>query len=117
MKILSIDVGMKNLAYCLFECDPLKLDAGEIKTPDHMMQLVNIVAWDTVNLCDGADVDAVSENRLRHCVQSVDANSRPNSCTLQQMQMQLLLFITAPGTPMPPDTRCHWLFQQNPLKK
>jgi len=52
MKVLSIDVGMKNLAYCLFECDPLKLDAGEIKTPDHMMQLVNIVAWDTVNLCD-----------------------------------------------------------------
>jgi len=52
MKALSIDVGMKNLAYCLFECDPLKLDAGEIKTPDHMMQLVNIVAWDTVNLCD-----------------------------------------------------------------
>jgi hypothetical protein len=52
MKILSIDVGMKNLAYCLFECDPLKLEAGEIKTPDHVMQLMNIVAWDTVNLCD-----------------------------------------------------------------
>ena len=56
VRILSIDVGMKNLAYCLFECDPLKLDAGEIKTPESMMQLVNIVAWDTVNLCD-----AVSE--------------------------------------------------------
>jgi len=61
MKVLSIDVGMKNLAYCLFECDPLKLDAGEIKTPDHMMQLVNVVAWDTVNLCDGTGVDSVSE--------------------------------------------------------
>ena len=59
IKILSIDVGMKNLAYCLFECDPLKLDVGEIKTPDHMMQLVNIVAWDTVNLCDAND--SVSE--------------------------------------------------------
>ena len=59
VKILSIDVGMKNLAYCLFECDPLKLGAGEIKTPDHMMQLVNIVAWDTVNLCDAND--SVSE--------------------------------------------------------
>jgi hypothetical protein len=59
VKILSIDVGMKNLAYCLFECDPLKLDVGEIKTPDHMMQLVNIVAWDTVNLCDAND--SVSE--------------------------------------------------------
>uniref|UniRef100_A0A6C0I6B7 Mitochondrial resolvase Ydc2 catalytic domain-containing protein n=1 Tax=viral metagenome TaxID=1070528 RepID=A0A6C0I6B7_9ZZZZ len=51
-RVLSIDVGMKNLAYCLFEYDPLKLIAGEIKTPEHMMQLVNIMAWDTVNLCD-----------------------------------------------------------------
>ena len=40
VRILSIDVGMKNLAYCLFECDPLKLEAGEIKTPESMMQLV-----------------------------------------------------------------------------
>jgi hypothetical protein len=55
MKGLSIDVGMKNLAYCLFEYDPLKLGAGEIKTPDHMMQLITIVAWDTVNLCDTAE--------------------------------------------------------------
>ena len=52
MRALSIDVGMKNLAYCLFEYDPLQLDAGEIKTPESIMQLVNIVAWDTVNLCD-----------------------------------------------------------------
>jgi len=53
--MLSIDVGMKNLAYCLFECDPLKLVAGEIKTPEHMMHQLSIVAWDTVNLCDAAD--------------------------------------------------------------
>ena len=58
MKVLSIDVGMKNLAYCLFECD-IATDAtdakdatGEIKTPESIMQLVHIVAWDTVNLCD-----------------------------------------------------------------
>ena len=47
--MLSIDVGMKNLAYCLFEFAP---DAGEIKTPEHVMQRASIVAWDTVNLCD-----------------------------------------------------------------
>ena len=54
MKVLSIDVGIRNLAYCLFECecDSLKHVSGEIKTPEHVMQLVNIVAWDTVNLCD-----------------------------------------------------------------
>ena len=48
-RMLSIDVGMKNLAYCLFEFAP---DAGEIKTPEHVMQRASIVAWDTVNLCD-----------------------------------------------------------------
>jgi hypothetical protein len=53
--MLSIDVGMKNLAYCLFEYDPLKLVAGEIKTPEHMIHQLSIVAWDTVNLCDAAD--------------------------------------------------------------
>ena len=49
VRVLSIDVGMKNLAYCLFEYDP---GAGEIKTPEAIMQQVAIVAWDTVNLCD-----------------------------------------------------------------
>jgi hypothetical protein len=49
VKVLSIDVGMKNLAYCLFELTP---DAGEIKTPESIMSHVSIVAWDTVNLCD-----------------------------------------------------------------
>jgi hypothetical protein len=53
MKVLSIDVGMKNLAYCLFERNPV--DAGQSKTPESMMQLMSIVAWDTVNLCDAAD--------------------------------------------------------------
>lgn len=49
-RMLSIDVGMKNLAYCLFECAP---NAGEIKTPESIMQHASIVAWDTVNLCNG----------------------------------------------------------------
>jgi hypothetical protein len=57
LRVLSIDVGMKNLAYCLFECDPLKLDAGEIKTPESIMQRASIVAWDTINLCDTSIAD------------------------------------------------------------
>ena len=59
-RVLSIDVGMKNLAYSLFEYDPLKLGAGEIKTPEHMMRLVSIVAWDTVNLCETAEPAAAA---------------------------------------------------------
>ena len=64
MKILSIDVGMKNLAYCLFECDHDPTNANQTnqtnqtKDPDSMMQLVHIIAWDTVNLCDASITDA-----------------------------------------------------------
>ena len=59
MKILSIDVGMKNLAYCLFECNHDLINATNTQSndPESMMQLVNIVAWDTVNLCDAANTD------------------------------------------------------------
>jgi hypothetical protein len=46
---------MKNLAYCLFELTP---DAGEIKTPGSIMSHINIVAWDTVNLCDDGATNA-----------------------------------------------------------
>jgi len=60
LRVLSIDVGMKNLAYCLFEYDPLKIEAGGIKTPDSIVQLMNIVAWDTVDLCDTGEKPAVT---------------------------------------------------------
>ena len=56
LRVLSIDVGMKNLAYCLFE---LTADAGEIKTPEAVMSRVNIVAWDVVNLCDNGSTSHV----------------------------------------------------------
>ena len=38
MKLLSIDVGIKNLAYCLFELDPTT-------------KACTIVLWDVINLC------------------------------------------------------------------
>ena len=60
MKFLSIDVGMKNLAYCLFEFNADQ--PSNAKDPEAMMQQVNIVAWDTVNLCD-AD-DAINTNTI-----------------------------------------------------
>jgi hypothetical protein len=57
VKILSIDVGMKNLAYCLFECQDDSINA-QATDPESMMQLINIVAWDTVNLCDASSTVA-----------------------------------------------------------
>ena len=58
MRVLSIDVGMKNLAYCLFEYDLANASANSpTKTPESMMHQLSIVAWDTVNLCDAADTN------------------------------------------------------------
>ena len=61
IRVLSIDVGMKNLAYCLFECDPTNAGHGaSANNPESMMQMVNILAWDTVNLCDAESEQMVA---------------------------------------------------------
>jgi len=56
MRVLSIDVGMRNLAYCLFERDTNDHDTNGA-TPESMMKQLSIVAWDTVNLCDTVDAE------------------------------------------------------------
>ena len=44
MKILSIDVGIKHLAFCLFDILP-----GETKETE---QTIKILIWDIINLCE-----------------------------------------------------------------
>jgi len=43
MKIISIDVGIKNLAYCLLEVDT---------TIENTVKTLNIIKWDSINLCE-----------------------------------------------------------------
>ena len=47
MKILSIDIGIKNLAYVILECDAIhnKNNANEFKD-------FKIIKWDVINLCN-----------------------------------------------------------------
>jgi hypothetical protein len=47
MKILSIDIGIKNLAYVILECDAVdkKNNANEFKD-------FKIIKWDVINLCN-----------------------------------------------------------------
>ena len=54
MKILSVDVGIKNLSFCLFELSSVELESTNLK----------IIKWDNINL---------SEKTVRKCIE-VDKN-------------------------------------------
>lgn len=58
MKILSFDVGMKNLAFCLFECNP------------SLTSDFKIISWDVINLCS---------TQITNCNYSLNSNSLCNS--------------------------------------
>ena len=44
MRIISIDVGIKNLAYCVVETEALA-------NPDMHINEYKIIQWDVINLC------------------------------------------------------------------
>ena len=53
MKLLSIDVGIKNLAYCLFEKDTMQTDTD------------NIVLWGVINLCGSEPLCGVCKKKAK----------------------------------------------------
>lgn len=56
MKLLSIDVGIKNLAYCLFEKDTIQTVT---------MQTDNIVLWGVINLCGSEPLCGVCKKKAK----------------------------------------------------
>jgi hypothetical protein len=46
MKIISIDVGIKNLAYCVLEIE---------STSENNVQALKILNWDSINLCENKE--------------------------------------------------------------
>ena len=50
MKLLSIDVGIKNLAYCLLEKD-MQVPTAQVPTAQVPTAHAKIIAWDVINLC------------------------------------------------------------------
>lgn len=55
MKILSFDVGIKNLAYCLFSINSCNDN------------LLKIIKWDVINLCDSTSCDlSLNKNKTKY---------------------------------------------------
>ena len=73
MQIISIDVGIKNLAYCILEIDILKKD-------------YKIIKWDTINLCTE---DLVCSNNCTKKAKYVKDNV--NYCQVHAKKSKLLL--------------------------
>jgi len=63
MKLLSIDVGIKNLAYCLFETVTQTETAMQTKTAT--MQTDNIILWGVINLCGSEPLCGVCKKKAK----------------------------------------------------
>ena len=74
MKILSIDVGIKNLAYCIIECCDNSNNSSNIDNNsniDNSSNKLSILDWNVINLCE--------ENP--RCCYKVNNNVPCNKCT------------------------------------
>jgi hypothetical protein len=64
MKLLSIDVGIKNLAYCLFETVTMQTDTMQTGTTTPT-QTDNIVLWGVINLCGSEPLCGVCKKKAK----------------------------------------------------
>jgi hypothetical protein len=71
MKILSIDVGIKNLAVCLLEY----IENDEFNTS---LNSFNIILWDVINLCD--DKKGCSFDKCKNEAKYIDENDETCLC-------------------------------------
>jgi hypothetical protein len=57
MKILSVDVGIKNLSFCLFELSSVELESKHLK----------IIKWDNINLSEKTEHKCIEVDKNRLC--------------------------------------------------
>ncbi len=80
MKILSIDVGIKNLALCLFSLDNVSEEDVSEKSP--LDKNVKILKWDVVNLTQKDDLKCCSLDVSGGCLAEVKfAKNGKHYCT------------------------------------
>ena len=76
MKVLSIDVGIKNLAYCLFDCNTLT-------------KMYEIVQWDVINLCGQEPNCSIANCKKK--AKYVNVNDKTNYCLVHAKKTAYIL--------------------------
>ena len=64
--VISFDVGMKNLAYCLFQVGDTDADANNINTSNLLDY--KILRWEVINLCTPV-IKKCTKGGLQPCVE------------------------------------------------
>ena len=59
MKLLSIDVGIKNLSFCLFNIDENKNDIIENNKNENVSELIQILKWENIDLSEKEDTRCI----------------------------------------------------------
>ena len=72
MKILSIDVGIKNLAYCLFELDTNNTNTNNntnINTNTNTNKKIQILQWDVIDLSEKETIKCCGLKNDKTCIE------------------------------------------------
>ena len=62
MKILSVDVGIKNLSFCLFELSSVELSSVELESKH-----LKIIKWDNINLSEKTEHKCIEVDKNGLC--------------------------------------------------
>lgn len=67
MKILSVDVGIKNLSFCLFELLPVELSSVELSSVELESKHLKIIKWDNINLSEKTEHKCIEVDKNGLC--------------------------------------------------
>ena len=67
MKILSVDVGLKNLSFCLFELLPVELSSVELSSVELESNNLKIIKWDNINLSEKTEHKCIEVDKNGLC--------------------------------------------------
>ncbi len=96
MRIISFDVGMKNLAYCLFKIPDVSAITGS--TPSELIHQIKIERWDVIDLR--------FEPNLSDTVITESAPPTPKRTCINDTKLAKWMYIPAPASTTQPLLYC-----------